>query len=409
VIGFVGLDNIGLEGIEREYDRYMHGSLKIVTTQKDRKGRNLNPMDLDYNYTTRGNDVVLTIDEVLQNIAEKELETACLKWESNGGSVIIMEPKTGKILAVANYPTYDLNNAFSAGSDYMRNRAFIDLYEPGSAFKIITASALINENLVNTNDSIYCENGFYNINGRIVHDSEGYGSLTFGEVLEKSSNIGMVKFASRLSGEKFYEYIKAFGLNEKTGAGIPETIGFIKSIADWTGYSMGTIPYGHEISVTAIQMLSAVNAIANDGIIMKPYIIQSIMSGDSSIMESKPTQFKNPISKRTASIMRDLLTMAVKNGTGRNAQVEGYSVAGKTGTSQKSAGYGKGYMPGKYVSSFVGLLPVENPLISMIVIIDEPKGSYYGGTVACPVFKNIAEQSMQYLKISQGVKLVANY
>lgn len=409
IIGFVGVDNIGLEGIEKVFDNNIRGNLKKIITQKDRMGRDLKPQDLSYDEDTYGCDIVLTIDEVIQNIAENELKSACEKWNADGGSVIIMNPKTGEVLALANYPTYDLNKAFSIDKGPKRNRALIDLYEPGSVFKIITASALINENLINVNENIDCENGEHNFNGRVVHDSSKYQILTFSEVIEKSSNIGIVKAAKRLDDDTLYKYIKAFGLCDKTGIELPEIVGNITTPKYWTKHSMSAIPFGQEISINSLQMLCAINAIANDGIILRPSIVKSIIDGNESIKAFIPKKLSQPISPNTAKIMRNILIKAVENGTGKNAKVDGYKVAGKTGTSQKASQQYKGYAHGKYISSFVGFLPAEDPLISMIIVIDEPKGSYYASDVACPAFSTIATQVMQYLTVGQGIKIAANF
>ncbi|MDQ1317784.1 MAG: hypothetical protein QG588_1438, partial [Candidatus Poribacteria bacterium] len=412
VLGFVGLDNIGLEGIEKKYDTFMRRETNEILTRKDRKGRDLDPLNVSYNRPAPGHDLLLTLDSVIQSIVERGLQSTCEKWNANGGSVIVMNPKTGEILALANYPTYNLNNAFSVDDDSKRNRALIDLYEPGSAFKIITASSAINENLVNPNEIIDCENGEYRVN--VMHDSGSHVidqtqfetdqiQLTFREVIEESSNIGTVKIAKRLGKERLYEYIKAFGLGEKTGVDTLETDGIVKEPKKWTARSMDAIPYGQEILVTAIQMLSATNAIANDGVIMQPFIVKKVIDGQDSINEFIPSESKRPISAKTAQIMKSILIGAVENGTGQKAKMDGYMVAGKTGTSQKASEDGKGYLPGKYVSSFVGFLPADKPLISMIIVIDEPQGEYLGGVVSCPVFKEIATQIMQYLTVGQGV------
>ncbi|MGB9595306.1 MAG: peptidoglycan D,D-transpeptidase FtsI family protein [Candidatus Poribacteria bacterium] len=400
-IGFVGIDNFGLEGIEKKYDAYMRRLTSEFSTKKDRKGNDLEPNK--YDKPAPGYDLILTLDAVIQDIAERELQSACRQWQAKGGSVIVMDPTNGEILAIANYPTYDLNKAFYVDSDYKRNRALIDLYEPGSTFKVITASAALNENLISPNDVINCEKGVYNAGKFVVHDTKNYDQLTFKEVIEESSNIGTVKIAKQLGSKKLYDYIKAFGLGDKTGVDTLESQGFIRNIDKWTERSMGSIPYGQEISVTALQMLCAVNAIANNGIIMKPFIVKKVVDGQETILENKPKISRMPISSRTAKIMRNILQGVVENGTGQLAKIDGYTVAGKTGTSQKASDDGKGYIPGKYTSSFVGFIPADKPVISIIVIIDEPQGQYYGSIVASPVFREIATQIMQYLTIGQGV------
>lgn len=421
VIGFAGVDNVGLEGVEKAYDQYIRGNSQKFKSRRDRKGRNLDPKAAGYDNITIGYDVVLTIDEVMQNIVENALQEACNKTGAVGGSVILMDPRTGEILALANYPTYDLNKAFSADEDHRRNRAIRDLYEPGSVFKVVTAAAALNENIVKPQDMIDCEGGAYTVSGRTINDVHSYNLLTFSQVLEKSSNIGITKVASRLGAEKLYKYIEAFGFNDKTGLDLSEISGFVRPLDKWTKYSMTSIPYGQELSASALHTLCSINAVANDGVIMKPFIVrgimgQGVMNGGKDdkglklisqtpqfseadfAIQFSPEQYRNPISAKTAATMTEILTKAVDDGTGKLAKVDGYKVAGKTGTAQKASSRG-GYMPGKYVGSFAGFLPADNPQISMIVVIDEPKGVHTGGAVACPVFSQIATQVMQYLNL----------
>jgi len=400
IIGFVGVDNIGLDGIEKAYDSYMQGDLQEFVIQQDRKGRALIPRGIGYDERTSGYDVVLTIDEVIQHIAEKELRIACDRWEARGGSVIIMNPGTGAILALANYPTYDLNKASSIDDSYKRNRAIRDLYEPGSSFKIVTAAAVINEHLVTPEEQIDCENGVYEFDGYTIHDVDKHDRITFSEVVEQSSNIGIIKVARRLGDKRLYDYIQAFGITEKTGVDLSERGGFVRPLEQWTRRSMVAIPFGQEFAITPLQALYSTNAIANAGVMMKPFIVQAIMDDRETLIEFSPQEGRTPISRETARVMKQILTRAVENGTGMNARVHGYKVAGKTGTAQKASGAG-GYMPGKYVSSFTGFLWGEDMTISMIVVIDEPKDTHTGGAVACPVFSRIGTQVMQYLTIGQ--------
>jgi len=400
IIGFVGVDNIGLDGIEKAYDSYMQGDLQEFVIHKDRKGRALVPRRIGYDERTSGYDVVLTIDEIIQHIAERELRIACDRWKARGGSAIIMNPETGAILALANYPTYDLNKASSIDDSYKRNRAIRDLYEPGSSFKIVTAAAVINEHLVTPEEQVDCENGVYEFDGYTIHDAGKHNRITFSEVVEQSSNIGIIKVASRLGDKRLYDYIQAFGITEKTGVDLAERGGFVRPLEQWTKRSMVAVPFGHEIAITSLQALCSANIIANNGVMMKPYIVQAIMDDRETLIEFSPQKGRIPISRETARVMKQILTRAVENGTGMNARVHGYKVAGKTGTAQKASGTG-GYMPDKYVSSFTGFLWRENMIISMIVVIDEPKGTHTGGAVACPVFSRIGTQVMQYLTIGQ--------
>ena len=423
VVGFTGTDNVGLSGVEKTYERFLKGRTLEYVGRKDKNGRILRPMRPGYDEFARGYNVVLTIDEVIQNIAENELRRACTKWNARGGSVIIMNPTTGEVLALANYPTFDLNDAFSCCQEFKRNRALRDLYEPGSVAKIITISAAVNEHLFNIDDVIDCENGSYVYRGRRIHDAHPHGLLTFAEVLEESSNIGTVKVGDRLGRERMYHYMEAFGIAGKTGVDLPERAAFLRPIERWTYQSMAAIPFGQEFAVTPLQMLCLVNAVANNGEIMKPFVVRSVIKpstshGNGLSEESAPVQTRTaypgfevvkqfspkvsrtPISSDTAATMRQILRDAVEKGTGKNARIDGYEVCGKTGTAQKASSQG-GYARGKYVASFVGFLSTGQQTISMIVVIDEPHGSHYGSTVACPVFKEIALQVVPYLTVGQ--------
>ena len=402
VIGFAGLDNTGLEGLEAGYDKYLKGEAGWALFLRDARQKKLELWE-EMLVPKDGYNLILTIDEVIQYIAERELDKAFKIYHAKGASIVVMDPHTGAILALANRPTFDLDEHTGIDKDAMRNRAICDLFEPGSVFKIVTASAALEEKRVSEEDKFFCENGSYKIASRILRDHTSHGWLTFREVMEESSNIGIVKIAEKIGRKRLYDYIKVYGFGEKTGVDMIETTGHVKSPSSWTARSMGSIPFGQEISVTAIQMLSAVNAIANDGIMMKPFVVKRITNGDETVAEYSPLAYRKPISSKTAKMMKQILVGAVEDGTGKKAKIVRYSVAGKTGTSQKASEDKKGYIPGKYVSSFVGFLPADNPIISMIVIIDEPQDEYFGGTVACPVFRNIADQIMQYFTVGQGI------
>lgn len=401
VLGFVDIDNKGLDGIEKAYNSYMRGSLQQHEILADSLGRGLTPQEVGFDAQTRGHDLVLTLDEVIQHIAEVEISQACQEAQAKSGSVIAMNPQTGEILALANYPTYNLNAASHVSDKYKRNRAIRDLYEPGSAFKVVTAAAIVNENLVAADEKIDCESGIYSFDGYTVHDISKHEMLTFSEIIEQSSNIGTVKVASRLGDKCLYSYMESFGLTGKTGIDLSERAGFVRPLESWTKHSMVAIPFGQEFAITPLQMLCSMNVIANDGIMMKPFIVQSVRNGTEIIEDFFPQEISSPVSPETASIVRGMLTRAVENGTGNNASIYGYSVAGKTGTAQKASASG-GYERGKYVSSFVGFISGKGITISIIAVINEPQGrKYTGGAVACPVFREVATQIMQYLNIGQ--------
>lgn len=414
VIGFVGADNVGLEGIEKFYDSQIASEVKDFPIQQDGKRRRIS-----FNYVNdleEAKSLVLTIDETMQQIVEYELEAACKKWSAKSGSVIVMNPKSGEVLAMANYPNYDLNRFYDSDFQAMRNRAITDAYEPGSAFKIIPASAVIEEKVVSADTKIFCEEGEYHYEGKVIHDTHKSGWLSFREVMSESSNIGFVKISQLLGKDKLYKHIKAFGIGEKTNVDLlAEASGYMPPLKMWTPLTTASISFGQGISVTPLQMLCALNSIANRGLMMKPFVLKEIVnSKKNSLKVFKPTPIRRAISDSTASTLTDILVHVVENGSGKAAQLKEYKeykVAGKTGTAQKA--YPKdgkgGYLPGKYISSFVGFFPADDkndkdatqfpkiPKISLIVIIDEPKGEYFSSKVAAPTFKKIAEGIIQYL------------
>lgn len=401
IIGFSGMDNIGLEGIERSYDGYLRGTPGWAIFLRDARMRKLDiwekmvlPQD--------GLDVVLTVDEVIQYIAERELEKAFCDFHAKGASIVVMDPYTGRILAMANRPTYDLNDRSGVNKDAMRNRAICDLFEPGSVFKIVTASAALEEKKVSENDVFFCENGAYRVGGRILHDHTSHGNLTFRQVIEESSNIGTVKVAQILGPDTLYRYIKAFGFGNKTGIDLAgEISGIIRPPRLWSKTSITAVPMGQEVGVTALQLASAISVIANGGQLMKPYIIDSIRDNQGTVIkQNKPVFVRKVISVDTAMRIKKILTGVVEEGTGRLGKVQGFSAAGKTGTAQKLEPNGS-YSHNKFVASFIGFAPAEDPLLVIVVMVDEPHPSYFGGVVAAPVFKKVAGDVIRYLKGNQ--------
>jgi len=401
VIGYTNYDNIGMEGIEKSYD-YEIKSYEIVEALRRNR--------IDYKDVPEYNhSIEMTIDSQIQHIAETELSSACQKWSARTGTAIVMDPITGEVLAMANYPDYNLN-MFSQISEFnKRNRAIWQEYEPGSAFKVVIASAVVDKGLMDPSDTEYCEMGEYKIHGRTIHDVHEYGTLSLNEIIARSSNIGIVKVASRLTREDISHYTKSFGFGTKTEIDLPyEKDGNLNAIDNKSTLSVFIyVPFGQGISVTPLQMLNAVNTIANGGLLMKPYVVKKVIDDKEQVLtENSPQKIRRVISQETANIITEMLICAVEYGTGMNAWMQDYRVAGKTGTSQKPGKYG---YSGKYVSSFVGFLPAYNPRISIIVVIDEPKGAHYGSVVAVPVFKKIAKQTMEYLKIQSLVYRKGKY
>jgi cell division protein FtsI (penicillin-binding protein 3) len=398
MIGFSGMDNLGLEGIERDFDKYLKGTPGWAIFLRDARQKKLEiwekmvlPVD--------GLDLVLTIDEVIQYIAERELDKAFKSFGAKGASIVVMDPHTGRILAMASRPTYDLNDYSSAGKNSMRNRSICDLFEPGSVFKIVTASAALEEKKVTEEDKIFCENGSYKVGGHILHDHRPHGVLTFRQVIEESSNIGTVKVAQLLGPEIVYRYLKAFGFGSKLGVDLSgEISGMIKQPSAWSKTSISAIPIGQEVGVTALQLASAISVIANGGQLMKPYVIDSVRDKDGRIIkQNKPVLIRKVISVDTAMRIKKILTGVVEEGTGKLAKVSGFSAAGKTGTAQKLEPNGA-YSHSKFIASFIGFAPAEDPLLAIVVTVDEPYPYYFGGVVAAPVFQKVAGDAIRYIK-----------
>ena len=397
ILGFAGLDNVGLEGLELYRNDDLKGKSGWALFLRDARQKKLNlaksmvsPQD--------GFDLVLTIDEVIQYIAEKEIEKACTSFKAKGASIIVMDPHTGEILAMANRPTYDLNDFSRADKDSRRNRAVCDLFEPGSVFKVITASAALEEGKVSEGDKFFCENGSYQVATHTLHDHRPHGWLTFKEVIELSSNIGTTKVAQILGNDLLYQYVKLFGFGSKLGVDLPgEISGIARETRFWSKISIAAIPIGQEVGATALQLASAISCIANGGQLMKPYVVKQVRDKQGGIIrESLPELLTKAVSLDTANRVKMILAGVVENGTGKLARIEGFTAAGKTGTAQKIEPNGS-YSHSKFMASFIGFAPVENPLISIVVVLDEPR-PYYGGVVAAPVFKNVASDVLKYLR-----------
>jgi len=406
VIGFAGLDNTGLEGIELYYDKYLKGQNGFALFLRDARQKKLELWEKMI-FPQDGYDVVLTIDEVIQYIAERELDKAFRIYHAKGASIVVIEPRTGAILALASRPTFDLNEYYRSDKDQMRNRAICDLFEPGSVFKIVTLAAALEEKKVVEEDRFFCENGQYRVASHILHDHRPHGWLTFREVIEQSSNIGTTKVAQLLGGDLVYKYIKLFGFGEKSGIDLPGEIpGSVKPPRAWSKISIAAIPIGQEVGVTALQLAAAVSVIANGGQLMRPYIVKEIRDKyGETIKNFSPLAIRQVISAETALRAKKILTGVVQEGTGQLAKIEGVSAAGKTGTGQKLEPNGT-YSHNKFMASFIGFAPAEEPLVAIVVILDEPRPYYFGGVVAAPVFKNVAGDVVRYLKTKNALNEV---
>lgn len=398
LIGFAGLDNRGLEGIELAYDKYLTGTSGWGVILRDARQERLG-LWKKLVLPSNGYNLILTVDEVIQFIVERELERIMEKFHPLGGSVIVLNPSTGQILAMASRPSFDLNETSQTDGRIKRNRAITDLIEPGSVFKIITASAALEESDISEADRFFCENGAYRVANHTLHDHKPHGWLTFREVFEKSSNIGVTKVAQQIGADLLYKYIKRFGFGAKLGIDLPgEIAGMLKHPKHWSGVSIGAIPIGQEVGVTVLQLASAISVIANQGKLMKPYVVSEIQDEfGSSIKQFSPLPISQVISPNTANRLKEILAGVVENGTGSRAAIKGLRVAGKTGTAQKLEPDGS-YSHRKFIASFIGFAPVDNPKIAVAVVIDEPRPIYFGGTVCAPAFKNICKNVLRYLE-----------
>ena len=396
IIGFAGTDNYGLEGLELYYNKELKGKPGKMRILKDAKQREL-MIENSFLPPQDGFHLVLTIDETIQYIAEKALEKMFLKHKAKSASVIVLDVKTGEILALANLPTYDLQEVGKSTSESRTNRALSYVYEPGSVFKIVTAAAALEEEKFVEDDIVFCENGKYRISRNILTDHRPHGKLTFSEVFEVSSNIGVVKIAQKLGADNIYKYANRFRFGKKTGIGLKgEVSGWLKKPSIWSKTSIGAIPIGYEVTVTPLQLICALSSIANDGVFMKPFVVKYIKDNQDQVIRSfMPQVIDRVVSVDTARRITKILTKVVEKGTAKRARIRGIKVAGKTGTSRKVVD-GK-YSKGKYYATFMGFAPAQNPRIAAITVMDEPHPSYFGGTVSAPVVKEVLENSLKYL------------
>ncbi len=404
LLGIVGMDNEGLEGLEYKYDAYIKGKPGLFVASVDAKRRNI-MMDGEGYVKPRGaNNLVLTIDNVIQHIAEVELKRAVEQCKAESGMAVMMRPYTGEILAMASYPGFDPNDFGSYRSRNRRNRPIQENFEPGSTFKLITLATALDQGVVKPKDIFFCENGAYRFHNTVYHDTHEYGWLTVRQILQRSSNIGAIKIAERLKNKDFYRYIRDFGFGEETQIDLPgESRGMLRSTKRWSGLSRASLSMGQEVSVTALQVLTAAAAIANKGSRLQPHVVSRVVSPEGrTILARKPKAVTQVISEATAAKMMRVMESVVDKdkGTAPLAQVPGFRVAGKTGTAQKFDVKLGSYSTTKYVSSFVGIVPADDPEIALVVIVNEPQGQlYYGGYVAAPAFRRIAERTLRYLKV----------
>lgn len=413
VIGFTDFTGQGVQGVEKSMDAYLQGHDGYRYITHDRTGAELVQHRGIEQTPKNGYNVHLTIDMGLQAIVEKELDAAIKKYTPEKATIILMRPKTGEIVAMASRPHFDINERATAEPEQMKNRAIIDMIEPGSTFKIVTVSGVLNEKLVGPNTPVYCENGHWEYCGKILHDAHPIGTIPTLDVLVHSSNIGAAKLAMQLGENRLYSYIKAMGFGDRTGIDLPgEIVGMVHPVSHWSKISITRIPMGQGVGVTPIQMVMAMGAVANGGKLMMPHVIHSITNEqDESVTEFAPVMVRQIASPEVMKeVVQGLTDVVSARGTAKGAAVPGFAVAGKTGTAQKVSPQG-GYMSGKYVVSFLGFLPANDPELVGMVMIDNAvtaPGMNYGGLVSAPIFSTIAEQAMRYLNIEPTLPIVQN-
>jgi cell division protein FtsI (penicillin-binding protein 3) len=401
LIGFTDIDDHGLEGLEFYYNDELSGSVFEYTVLRDAHGRGFdaeNPAGSAFS----GRNLVLTIDSTIQYIAEKALAEAAEKFSAKSGMAVVMDPKTGALLALAQVPLFNPNALNDFNRKIWRNRIITDPFEPGSTMKIFSAAAAIESGNSSPSSIFYCENGAYKMGNHVIHDTHEHGWLSLQQIVKYSSNIGAVKFSAATGPEFLFKTLRNFGFGEKTGIDCPgETAGSLAPYQRWTKVDAGTIAFGQGVSVSALQLITAISAVANKGILMRPYGVQAITDHYGRLIRSfGPKSVRRAISEKTAgTLTRIMQTVITDGGTGVNAALDGYSVCGKTGTAQKIDENGR-YSNDKYVASFVGFAPVENPKISVLVVVDEPQNEHYGSNIAAPAFKTIAQKTLDYMNIA---------
>src|ERR1700738_666862 len=406
VVGFVDLDEKGLGGIEDALDSQIRGKSEKIVVMADARQRWFDGGEAQ---RERGANVVLTLDEKIQYIAQRDLPAAIATTRAMAGTVMVMNPNTGEILALANWPKFNPNAANESPAEARMNRAVSALYEPGSTFKLITLAAAFDQGITRPEEVFDCENGAVYVAGHRIRDHKPFGLLNVADILAQSSDVGAIKIAVRLGAPKFYEYIRAFGFGSPTGVDLPgESRGLLHRLENWSAISIGSVSMGQEIGVTPLQLITAGSAIANGGLVMRPDVVQTIRRGERSVQGEGPPAGAEPkrvIRPETAATLRRLMEGVVLNGTGPLARLDGWTAAGKTGSAQKIDPATGRYSPTQLIASFTGFAPISNPALTILVSLDSPVGLHEGGQVAAPVFKRIAEQVLSYLDVPRDVPL----
>ena len=412
VLGFVGVDSQGLEGLEQRFDRVIRGEPQYLEFDRDARGREMFTGGVQA-APDHGGRLELTLDAGIQEATERELHNGVAAARAVGGAAVVLDPATGEVLALANVPTYNPNEpgdwTDKRWRDRVRNRAITDPYEPGSTFKAILAAAAIEERVVTPGELFFCERGRFQTAGRAIHDTHPYGWLSFAEVIQYSSNIGATKVGERLGRERFHRYLRAFGFGDRTGIELPgETPGIVRPVQRWTHVDLATLSFGQGVSVTPVQMAAAFAAIANGGTLLRPFVVKRVVAPNGEVvLENEPTAVRRVVSTRSARTTTELLRRVVEEegGTGTKARLEDFPVAGKTGTAQK-VDPSTGVYSSKRIGSFVGFVPADEPRAVILVLIDEPATSSYGGVVAAPVFPAIAAAVLKRLGVEPPAPIV---
>jgi len=409
VVGFTGLDPRGLEGLELFYDSDLQGEPGLLISARDARGRGMATAEQSVRGGEAGASLYLTLDRTLQYIAEKYLAQQVKSSQAVGGTVVMLEPKSGRLLAMASVPNYNPNAIERYRPTDWRNRAVTDAFEPGSTFKAFVVAAALEEGLVNEKTRIDCEQGRFDVGGKVIRDhGKKHGLLSVSDIVKFSSNIGAAKLGKKLEREKLDQYIRAFGFGAQTNIDLPgESGGILRPANRWFEIDLANISFGQGIGVTSLQLVTAMAAIANNGQLMKPYVVEKIIDGHgSAFFQAQPQVIRQVVSEKTARRVRRMLTQVTEaGGTGTGAAIEGYQVAGKTGTAQKADLVTGGYSIDKRTASFIGMVPAEDPAIVVLVTIDEPQDVTYGGLVAAPAFSKIAEESLRYLDVAPTLSL----
>ncbi len=407
VLGFTDVDENGLEGVENSLNHILSGNKGYKVIKTDGHQRQFSTLDEETVSARYGNSVFLTIDFEIQSIVEDELEDACLKWRASSATAIVIDPSTGEVLAMANYPAFDPNFVQNSKPHERRNRVITDCFEPGSLIKPIIVCGALDGGLVKENEMFFCHNGTYKVRKRVIRDVHPYNYLTVSEIVIKSSNIGMAQLGMLMKRKRLYNHLKNFSFGEKTGIQLPgEARGIVRPLRLWSTDSAISIAFGYETAVTPIQLSTAFCSIANGGMLLKPQIIHAITDYSGKRVKKKfetAERIRRVITPKVSrEIMTPILENVIKEGTGKRARLLAYRVAGKTGTAKKLQRVGgrMEYSNNKYIGSFVGYAPVNDPKICVLVSLDEPKnGAYYGGTVAAPAVRNIIERVLRYMRV----------